>query len=166
MKGLIPNVEKYFPYWLKDRLAVIPMVYMQQKEMYDHERHTCADRICSLSQPHVRPIVREKRPNPVEFGQKLCLSVVDGYIYFEQTSWRNFNEVLELEAAVEDYYRKFGCYPQVVLAGKIYQTRANRQYRKARGIRLSAPPLGRCKAGQTDTKVQRRYTVMPADATP
>ena len=33
----------------------------------------------NLRQPHVRPIVRGKAGHPVEFGQKLGFSVVDGY---------------------------------------------------------------------------------------
>ena len=58
--------------------------------------------------------------------------------------------------AVEDYLRKFGCYPCAVLADKIYQTRANKLYCKERGIRLSGPPLGRRKASQTDAKIKRQ----------
>lgn len=154
--ALIPNCEALFPRWLRDRLAVIPTVYRQQKEMYDNHSHSCQDRIVSLEQPHVRPIQRGKRPYPTEFGQKLHLSVVDGYTYLEQTSWNNFNEGCDLEAAVEDYARKFGCYPSAVLADRIYQTRANKLYCKELGIRLSGPPLGRRKAGQTDAKIKRQ----------
>lgn len=155
-EALVPNFESLFPYWLRSRLTVIPAVYQQQKEMFDNHTHVCADRIVSLEQPHVRPIQRGKRPNPTEFGQKLHLSVVGGYTYLEQTSWSNFNEGCDLEASVEDYARKFGCYPSAVLADKIYQTRANRLYCKQRGIRLSGPPLGRRKANQTDAKIERQ----------
>ena len=155
-EALVPNFDHLFPYWLRNRLAVIPTVYQQQKEMYDNRTHVCANRIVSLEQPHVRPIQRGKRPNPTEFGQKLHLSVVDGYTYLEQTSWSNFNEGCDLKAAVEDYARKFGCYPSAVLADKIYQTRANKLYCKENGIRLSGPQLGRRKANQTDAKIQRQ----------
>ena len=110
----------------------------------------------SLEQPHVRPIQRGKRPYLTEFGQKLHLSVVDGYTYLEQTSWNNFNEGCDLEAAVEGYARKFGCYPSAILADRIYQTRANKLYCKELGIRLSGPPLGRRKADQTDAKIKRQ----------
>jgi hypothetical protein len=154
--ALVSNCQALFPRWLQDRLAVIPTVYRQQKEMYDNHTHSCADRIVSLEQPHVRPIQRGKRPYPTEFGQKLHLSVVDGYTYLEQTSWNNFNEGSDLEAAVEDYARKFGCYPSAVLADRIYQTRANKLYCKELGIRLSGPPLGRRKTDQTDAKIKRQ----------
>jgi len=144
------------PHWLLKRLQVIPQVYAQQKEMYDNHTHTCKDRIVSLEQPFVRPIQRGKRPNPTEFGQKLHLSVVDGYTFLEQTCWNNYNEGKDLEAAAEDYRRKFGVYPEAILADKIYQTRANRSYCKERGIRLSGPALGRPRSGELGKKEARQ----------
>ena len=156
LSSQVSDHETLFPRWLRDRLAVIPVVYHQQKMMYDNGTHTCQDRIVSLEQPHVRPIQRGKRPNPTEFGQKLHLSVVDGYTYLEQTSWNSFNEGSDLEAAVEDYFRKFGCYPSAVLADRIYQTRSNKMFCAQLGIRLSGPPLGRRKASEKDTKIKRQ----------
>ena len=156
LEALVPDYEKRFPAWLHRRLEVIPLVYAQQKGMYDNHTHKCEDRIVSLEQPHVRPIQRGKRPNPTEFGQKLHLSVVDGFTYLEQTCWNNFNEGCDLAAVVADYYRKFGCYPEAVLADKIYQTRANRSFCKEKGIRLTGPALGRPKAGEADRKQKRQ----------
>ena len=92
---------------------------------------TCNSR---FGQPHVRPIQRGKRSNPIEFGQKLHLPLKDGYTYLEQTGWLNFNEGGDLKTTVEEFRRKFGHYPEAVLADKIYQTRVNRRYRKALGI--------------------------------
>lgn len=156
LKTLVPDYVIRFPAWLHRRLEVIPLIYAQQKQMYDNHTHKCEDRIVSLEQPHVRPIQRGKRPNPTEFGQKLHLSVVDGFTYLEQTSWSNYNEGSDLTAVVADYYRKFGCYPEAVLADKIYQTRANRAFCKEKGIRLTGPALGRPKVGADDKKQKRR----------
>ena len=156
LKALVPDYAKRFSTWLHRRLEVIPLVYAQQKQMYDNHTHKCEDRIVSLEQPHVRPIQRGKRPNPTEFGQKLHLSVVDGFTYLEQTCWSNYNEGSDLIAAVEDYYRKFGCYPETVLADKIYQTRANRSFCKEKGIRLTGPALGRPRAREADRKQKRQ----------
>ena len=41
---------------------VIQTLYQQQKEMYDERKHSVDDRIVSIRQPHVRPIVRGKSP--------------------------------------------------------------------------------------------------------
>ena len=49
-------------------LLVAHEVYRQQKQMYDQRSRSVPDRIVSVSQPHVRPIVRGKAGAPVEFG--------------------------------------------------------------------------------------------------
>ncbi|WMM91329.1 IS5/IS1182 family transposase, partial [Heyndrickxia coagulans] len=49
-------------------------------------------RIVSISQPHVRPIVRGKAKANVEFGSKVAISVVDGYALIEHLDWENYNE--------------------------------------------------------------------------
>lgn len=151
----VPAALVQFPSWLWHRLSVIPLVFEQQKYMFDTKTHVCENRIVSLQQPHVRPINRGKRPVATEFGQKLHLSVVDGYTFLEKTSWNNFNEGCDLQAAAEEYHRRFGVYPEAVLADRIYQTRANRSYCAELGIRLSGPALGRKRAG-TEKKEQRQ----------
>ncbi|MBQ9415824.1 MAG: IS5 family transposase [Clostridia bacterium] len=132
-----------FPAWLKQRLQVIPLLYEQQKKMYDENTRTVENRIVSLQQNHVRPINRGKKPNPTEFGQKIHLSVVDGFTFIEKISWSNFNESKDLPTIIEEYRRKYNCYPEAVLADRIYQTRENKNYCKKRNIRLSGLPLGR-----------------------
>lgn len=54
------------------RLAVIEKVYEQQNYMYENHVHTVSDRIVSISQPYIRPIVRGKAKVPTEFGAKLA----------------------------------------------------------------------------------------------
>ena len=57
--------------------------------------------------------------------------------------WEPFNESLTLKDSVEAYKERFGVYPAVVLADKIYRNRENLKYCKGLGIRLSGPALGR-----------------------
>ena len=149
--------DDYLPAWLLKRLEVTPKVYEQQNEMFENGKQSCNDRIVSLEQPHVRPIVRGKHPNPTEFGQKVHLSVVEGYVYLEQTSWNNFNESTDLIACVKEYKRRFGVYPKAVLADKIYQTKNNKKYCKLRGIRLSGKALGRKNETQKEAEKQQMY---------
>lgn len=148
--------DRKLPRWLEDRLAVIPVLLAQQQKMYDERTHTIPDRIVSLSQPHVRPIFRGKKPLATEFGQKLHLSVVDGFTFMEQTSWSNFNEANDLISSVEAYARRFGCYPEAVLADEIYRNKQNRDYCKQRGIRLTGKPLGRPKKNPEEAKRDRQ----------
>ncbi len=63
------------PGWLLHRYWVIQYVYTQQWEMYQNKSRRCDDRIVSISQPYVRPIIRGKQDKPVEFGAKLSVSL-------------------------------------------------------------------------------------------
>jgi hypothetical protein len=45
-------------------LEVLEKVYLQQKQMYDQKTNTCKERIVSIYQPHVRPILRGKKKTP------------------------------------------------------------------------------------------------------
>ncbi len=54
------------------RLLVLSEVYRQQQWIYDQNVRRIDDRIVSLAQPHIRPIVRGKAGTPVEFGAKIA----------------------------------------------------------------------------------------------
>ena len=125
------------------RLCTICQVYRQQKQMNDKGNHRCDNRIVSLRQPHVRCVVRGKARTPFEFGQKIHLSVVNGFTFIECQSWDNFHEGTQLIEAVERYRQRFGVYPKVILADKAYRNRENLHFCKQHGIRLSGPRLGR-----------------------
>jgi len=108
------------------------------------ENKTRVDQIIvSLSQPHVRPIVRGKAGKPTEFGAKLSVSYVDHYVFLHRLSWENFNESQALKAQVKNFKETYGCYPESVHVDKIYRTRENLAWCKERGIRLSRLSLGR-----------------------
>jgi hypothetical protein len=61
-------------------LLVIEEVSRQQREMWSEKKTRVDQRIVSLSQPHLRPIVRGKAGKPTEFGAKLSVSCVDNYV--------------------------------------------------------------------------------------
>ena len=124
-------------------LNVLDKVYDQQKYMFDHKVHTIENRIVSISQPYIRPIVRGKSKAQVEFGAKLGLSIVDGFGRIEKISFEAYNESEVLADVVERYKQRTGHYPKRILADKIYRNRNNLAYCKERNIRLSGPALGR-----------------------
>jgi hypothetical protein len=111
--------------------------------MWEKKEKRVDHRIVSLSQPHVRPIVRGKAGKPTEFGAKLSVSYVEQFVFLDRLSWENFNESQDLKAQVEKFKDTYGCYPESVHVDKIYRTRENRKWCKERGIRLSGIPLGR-----------------------
>ena len=125
------------------RLETLRKIYEQQKYMYDNHTHSVPDRIVSVSQPFIRPIVRGKAGKPVEFGAKLDISVSDGWTRLECWSFDAYNEATKLIETIERYRAREGHYPERVLADKIYRNRENLGYCKLHGIRLSGPALGR-----------------------
>jgi hypothetical protein len=124
-------------------LLVINTLYQQQKQMYDLKKHSIEDRIVSIHQPHVRPIVRGKSQAKTEFGAKIHVSLIDGISFLDELSWDAFNEGSHMMEYVEKYKSRFGCYPRELLADKIYCNRFNRSALKEKGIKLLAKPLGR-----------------------
>jgi hypothetical protein len=124
-------------------LLVVSEVYRQQLWLFKNNKQSIEDRIVSLSQPQIRPMVRGKAGKPVEFGAKLAASCFEGYAILDRISWDNFNESRDFKAQVEAYRNFTGFYPESVHVDKIYRTRENRAWCKERGIRISGPPLGR-----------------------
>ena len=132
------------PHLLMRRYWVIQHLHDQQWAMYCSNSRRCDDRIVSISQPYVRPIVRGKQHKPVEFGAKLSVSLTDeGLAQVDCMRWDGFHEGHDLEAQVEAYRHRYGFYPEVVIGDQSYGSRDNRQYLKHHAIRFAGKPLGR-----------------------
>ena len=124
-------------------LLVVATVYQQQLSMYENKQQRVDDRIVSLTQPHIRPIVRGKAGTPVEFGAKLSVSYHNGYVFIDRLSWDNFNESGDLKSQAEDFKLATGKYPKSIHVDQIYRTKENRAWCKEREIRITGVPLGR-----------------------
>ena len=155
----LPLEERETTVWLKhlSRLETIRKVLEQQKMMLQTGSHTVDDRIVNLRQPHVRPIVRGKVKAPVEFGQKVSVSVIGGYTFIERQSWNNFNEGITLIESAEKYKARHGVYPEAILADKAYRNRDNINFCKVNGIRLTGPRLGRPKREEIEADKTQAY---------
>ena len=134
------SLQRY--YW------IIQLLYEQQLEMFTEKKKSVTDRLVSIHQPHVRPMVRGKAKASTEFGAKIHLSLVDGFSFLDTISWDAFNESTHLKEYVKHYKDRFGYYPEKVLVDKIYCTRENRKWLKERNIKLAAKPLGRPSSAQ------------------
>lgn len=138
-------------------LLVIKELFRQQLCMYENHTHKMADRIVSICQPHVRPIVRGKSKSNVEFGAKVSVSLVDGFSFVDRISWNNYNESGDLIKQIEKYHKRFGFYPESVHADQIYRNRENRRYCRKYGVRLSGQPLGRPKKVTPENAEQLKH---------
>ena len=122
---------------------VIQHVFDQQMYMYHNKVHSCKDRIVNIYQPHVRPMVRGKDRANVEFGSKINISEVEGFVRCDHLGWDNYDEGGDLKLQVERFRDLYGCYPELLLGDRKYLTRENRRYLKEHNIRIVGKPLGR-----------------------
>jgi len=137
--------EGKFPLKHRDQRIfwVIQHVFDQQMYMYQNKVHSCSDRIVNIYQPQVRPMVRGKDKANVEFGSKINISEVEGFVRLDHIGWDNYDEGADLELQVERFRELYGCYPELLLADRKYLTQANRRYLKEHNIRIVGKPLGR-----------------------
>ena len=137
-------------------LDTLQALYAQQQYMFTNNTHSVINRIVSISQPYIRPIVRGKAKSPVEFGAKLDLSVDEkGMCRIEKLSFDAYNESAVLKTAIANYKKRTGYYPERVLVDQIYRNRENISYCSNLGIRLSGKKLGRSKKN-ADSKAEKK----------
>ena len=139
------------------KLLVIQELCRQQWDLYVRKSHQIEDRIVSIDQPHVRPIVRGKAGCPTEFGAKVIVGLVSGYAFLMKADWNNYSESRSLKQAVEEYKETSGFYPKTILADRAYPGRENRLWCTSLGIRLSGPRLGRKSAEEKQTESKQIY---------
>ncbi len=135
---------------------VIQTVNDQQRFMYNEKTNRCDHRIVSISQPHVRPIVRGKQGKQVEFGAKIGLALADGFVKAQTISWDAYNESADLIPHALAYKEIYGYFPELVQVDKIYGTNANRKWCKENGIRMTVAPKGKPKKMTTYEKRKHR----------
>ena len=147
-------------------LLIITETYRQQRHLFETRTYSIPDRIVSISQPHIRPILRGKAGRKTEFGGKLSISVVDGFSFVDHMSFDNFNEACFLQEQIENYKRRFGSYPARALGDQIYRNRKNRKFCSEKGIDLSGKPLGRPpKSGYPD-EIKQQWRQDECDRVP
>jgi len=137
-------------------LLVIFELYRQQEFMFQNRVHRVDGRIVSITQPHVRAIVRGKAGKPVEFGAKLSISLIEGFTRIENFSWENFHEGVLLSEHIDAYKQRNGFYPESVHVDHIYRNRKNRKLCQELNIRISGPKLGRPSQDVQENKVKRK----------
>jgi len=153
----LPSVEIPLSHGMLRQYWIIQHLFLQQEDMHRSKTRRCDNRIVSIHQPHVRPIVRGKGNKSVEFGAKLNVSLSEnGLARIDQIGWDAYHEGVGLKVQVENYKIIYGHYPEVVLADSIYGTRANRKYLNALNIRYAGKPLGRPKKQTAENKEELR----------
>jgi IS5 family transposase len=79
-----------------------------------------------------------------------------GLAKVDHIRWDAFNESNDLVAQVEAYHRRYGVYPEAVVAVPVYGTK-NRAYLKDKGIRYAGKALGRPKKATEQNREQLKH---------
>ena len=135
-----------------DKFELAKKIYKQQKTMYDNKVKTIESRIVSFHKDYVRPMVRGKSGKNVEFGSKVSMAYVDGYLFVDQYSTDSFNESKYLKQSVDNFKERFNKKPNYVAMDNIYGTRENRKYLNDEKIKTSVKALGRKRLNQSQDK--------------
>ena len=118
------------------------MLCAQQTEMFRNNTHQVPDRIVSLHKPWVGSIVRGKQNADVEFGAKVKMSVVNGFLRVEDLFWDALNDGNTLQASVESFRPAYGYDPKRILTDTFFRICENLCYCKKHHIHLNGPRLG------------------------
>ena len=69
-----------------------------------------SNRIVSVYQKYVRPILRDKTRYNTEFGAKTNLSEVNSFCRIDRLNGEAYNESVDIQLQVYNYYNTYGCY--------------------------------------------------------
>ena len=139
---------------IAQRFKTIRKVYLQQLYLIENNTTKVRDRIVSLSQPHIRPIVRGKENKPLEFGIKVHMIQVDGINIVEHHSYNAFNESTRLKVSFFKHKTIFGECTHLA-ADRIYPTNANRRFCSSKQLQTNFVSKGK-------TSSDKNLTLMKA----
>jgi IS5 family transposase len=124
------------------KLLVVSERVRQPTILYHADSRNILDRIVSLCQAEISPIVRGRARCNTEFGAKISISVTgDGFTDLDRLSFNPYHEGEDLKAQALAYRRRHGHDAKAIFAVQINRTRSNRRFCKKHGIRLSGPRL-------------------------
>jgi IS5 family transposase len=133
---------------VKQEIDVINKILNQQKEL--SQGKPVKHRIVSIHKPKVRPMVKGKFPNEVEFGQKITLVKKGKGIFLSDSDNENTSDTELLDKSVEFYEDKFKKKPMAVITDRGYYSAKNVRMLKEKGIKkLALAPRGKTKPTYT-----------------
>lgn len=126
----------------KKRRQTTAMILDQQSDkFYNGIRPKQA--IVSIDKPYIRPIVRGKETNPVEFGAKVHKLQIDGISFIEHLSFEAYNEGTRLQSTIYRARQLTRTKIRLLGADSIYATNSNRTYVSKHKIGNDFKPKGR-----------------------
>jgi len=132
LNGIKEEVKEQFLKEAKRFLATASNIVEQQKNIY--KRLPVKERIVSVHQPHLRPMVRGKYPVEVEFGPKILLNLKNNFLFLEYLSFNNTSDSQLLDISLKGYQERFGNTPTQLAADRGFWSKDN--YRLAENLKI------------------------------
>jgi len=107
-------------------------ILTQQKDVY--QGIPVKERIVSVHQPHIRPMVRGKYPVEVEFGPKILLNLKNKCLFLEDLNFANVSDANLLGTAIDAYKERFGTYPSQLSADRGFWSKENYRIAEEKNI--------------------------------
>ena len=104
-------------------LTTASNIVEQQKDIY--KRLPVKERIVSVHQPHLRPMVRGKYPVEVEFGPKILLNLKNNFLFLEHLSFSNISDSQLLDISLKGYQERFGSPPTQLATDRGFWSKEN-----------------------------------------
>ena len=145
--------------YVAKRFKTIRKVYEQQSYLVQNKTTSVKNRIVSLSQPHIRPIVRGKENKPVEFGIKAHVMQVGGINIIEHHSFEAFNETTRLKHAYFKHRTLIGPCTHLAADG-IYPTNSNRRFCSAKKLQTNFVAKGK---GVKDKNIKKLKSILSVE---
>ena len=119
------KAKKQFIEKAQEFLDTASKILTQQKDIY--QALPVKERIVSVHQPHIRPMVRGKYPVNVEFGPKILLNLKNNFLFLEHLSFNNTSDSQLLDTSLKGYKGRFGFFPTQLAADRGFWPKENRQ---------------------------------------
>lgn len=117
------KAKKQFIEKAEEFLDTASAIITQQKDVY--KGLPVQERIVSVHQPHIRPMVRGKYPVEVEFGPKILLNHKNGFLFLADIRFNNISDTQLLETAINEYKDTFGYLPTQLAADRGFWSKDN-----------------------------------------
>ena len=121
---LIDKTKRQFSVKAQEFLDTASRILSQQKDIY--REIPVKERIVSVHQPHLRPMVRGKYPVEVEFGPKILLNLKNNFLFLEQLSFNNTSDSQLLDISLKGYQERLGSLPTQLAADRGFWSKENR----------------------------------------
>ncbi|PIW67667.1 MAG: hypothetical protein COW10_04620 [Candidatus Omnitrophica bacterium CG12_big_fil_rev_8_21_14_0_65_42_8] len=121
----LSKVKEQFLKEAQQFLDTASSIVEQQKNIY--KKLPVKERIVSVHQPHLRPMVRGKYPVEVEFGPKILLNLKNNFLFLEHLSFNNTSDSQLLNDSLKGYQERFGNLPTQLAADRGFWSKDNYQ---------------------------------------